>query len=60
MFESVDDILTIPEVADILKIGISQAYKLVRSGEIKAFKSGKDWKISKQALASYVMEQSRI
>lgn len=60
MFESVDDILTIPEVADILKIGISQAYKLVRSGELKAFKSGKDWKISKQALVSYVVEQSRL
>lgn len=60
MFESVDDILTIPEVADILKIGISHAYKLVRSGEIKAFKSGKDWKISKQALIEYIIQQSNL
>lgn len=32
MFETFDDILTIEELAEALKIGTSQAYKLVRSG----------------------------
>lgn len=31
MFESFDDILTVEEVSAILKIGTTQAYKLVRS-----------------------------
>lgn len=60
MFEKFDDILTIEDLAEALKIGTTQAYKLVRSGKIKAFKEGKDWKISKTALITYVREQSRI
>ncbi len=60
MFERFDDILTIEDLAEALKIGTTQAYKLVRSGKIRAFKEGKDWKISKTALITYVREQSRI
>ena len=60
MFEKFDDILTIEDLAEALKIGTTQAYKLVRSGKIRAFKEGKDWKISKTALITYVWEQSRI
>lgn len=60
MFERFDDILTIEDLAEALKIGTTQAYKLVRSDKIKAFKEGKDWKISKTALITYVREQSRI
>ncbi|MDO5346465.1 MAG: helix-turn-helix domain-containing protein [Lachnospiraceae bacterium] len=60
MFETYDDILSIEELASILKIGTTQAYKIVRSGKIKAFKEGKDWKISKQALINYIMEQSNL
>lgn len=60
MFERFDDILTIEDLAEALKIGTTQAYKLVRSGKIKAFKEGKNWKISKTALITYVREQSRI
>lgn len=60
MFERYDDILTIEDLAEALKIGTTQAYKLVRSGKIKAFKEGKDWKISKTAIIAYVKEQSKI
>ena len=35
MLEAYDDILTIPEVSDILKIGTSQTYKIVRTGQLK-------------------------
>lgn len=60
MFESYEDILTIRDVADILKVGTTQVYKIVRSGELKAFKEGKDWKISKPALVEYVAQRSRL
>ena len=60
MFERFDDILTIEDLAEALKIGTTQAYKLVRSGKIKAFKEGNNWKISKTALITYVREQSRL
>ena len=54
MFESYDDILNIREVAEILKVGSTQIYKLVRSGELKSYKEGKDWKIPKYALNLYI------
>lgn len=57
MLEQYDDILTIEELAEIMKIGSTQAYKAVRSGEIKAFKEGKDWKIPKIALEAYIREK---
>ena len=60
MFETYDDILTIAEIAEILKIGTTQAYKIVRSGQLKAYKEGKDWKITKPALIKYVLEQSHL
>lgn len=59
MLEQYDDILTICELAEIMKIGTTQAYRLVRSGKIKAFKEGKDWKIPKNALIEYISSQAR-
>lgn len=58
MFDSYDDILTVEELTKALKIGASQAYKIVRSGKIQAFKEGRDWKITKQALIAYVQNKS--
>lgn len=57
MLETYDDILTIPEVADILKIGTSQTYKIVRSRQLKGFKEGKDWKIPKSCLIEYILQR---
>lgn len=54
MFEIYDDILTIEEVAEALKIGTSQAYKIVRSGDLKGYKEGKDWKVPKVSLINYI------
>ena len=50
MFDNYDDILNVADVAKALKIGNTQAYKLVRSGKLPAFKEGRAWKISKQSL----------
>ena len=54
MFETYDDILTVEEVADALKIGTSQVYKLLRTGQLKGYKEGKDWKTPKVTLENYV------
>lgn len=60
MFEQYDDILTIEEISEILKIGMTKAYRIVRSGDLKGYKEGKDWKIPKQALNEYVISRSRL
>ena len=44
MFETFDDILSVADVSDILKIGMTQTYRLLHSGDLKGYKEGKDWK----------------
>ena len=57
MFETYDDILTVDDVADALKIGTSQVYRILRNGELKGYKEGKDWKIPKISLESYIRKK---
>lgn len=57
MFELFDDILTIEDVAEALKIGTTQVYKIVRSGQLKGYKEGKDWKIPKNCLIEYIQQK---
>ncbi len=58
MFEQYDDIFTINELAEALRIGSTQAYRLVRLQKIKAFKEGKDWKIPKTSVIQYITDQT--
>ena len=60
MIEQYDDILTLEEISEILKNGMTQAYRIVRSGDLKGYKEGKDWKIPKQALKEYVISKSHL
>ncbi len=60
MFESCDDILSVDDIAAILKVGNTQVYKLLRSGRLKAYKEGKDWKIPKESLILYIKEQAHL
>ena len=57
MFESLDDILTIEEVAEVLKLGTTNTYRIVRSGQLKGYKEGKDWKIPKSSLIDYIQSK---
>lgn len=49
-----EEILTREEVMDILKIGRSTFYKLIKSGDLKGFKEGNRYKIPAKAIADYV------
>ena len=49
-----EKILTIDELQDKLRIGRNQAYKLVAEKKIKAFRTGKRWKITEAALNEYI------
>ena len=55
-----NDILELEDLCDILKIGRSVSYRLLRSGDIPGFKIGRVWKIPKEGLDKYIREQSGI
>ena len=48
--------MTPDEVADVLRVTVSQVYTLMRSGQLPAVKIGRRgiWRVSPAALAAYV------
>lgn len=54
-----DDIITIREVADYLKIAEKTAYKLVLEGIIPGFKVGGSWRFKRDEIAKWVEKQGK-
>ena len=52
------ELITIDELCEALMIGKNAAYKLLASGELKCFRLNRVWKIPKQCVADYVLNQS--
>lgn len=48
------ELLTLEEVQKILRIGRNKTYTLFRTGELKGFKIGREWKTTKEALDKYI------
>lgn len=59
MFENYNDMVTLNEFCDMLIIGKSKAYELLRSGVVEGFKEGRVWKIPKQVVIDYVEKHRR-
>ena len=56
---SANEILTVEEVMDSLYIGRNAVYRLLGTGQIKAFKIGKTWKIPDKSLQEYIKCQCK-
>ncbi len=54
MFEEFKDVLTVEELCKALRIGKSTAFQLLRSGEIKAVKVNRQWRIPKINIIKYL------
>ena len=54
-----DDILTIPEVAELLRVAEKTVYSLAQKGELPAFKVGGQWRFSRTAIESWIAERTR-
>lgn len=55
MFQEMrDELVTIDEMQEMLKVGRTTAYQLLNTGEIKAFRIGRFWKIPRAAITEYV------
>ena len=54
------ELITIDELCELLMIGRTTAYRLLQYGEVKDFKIGKVWKISKASVESYIREHSNL
>ena len=54
MFNLYNDVLTVKELCEALKIGRNSAYALIRSGKIKSIRIGRNIKIPKKYLIDYI------
>ena len=54
------DVLTVYDVAEILKLGKNTAYKLVKNGNIKSHKIGRVYRIPKICLQNYLQSANFI
>ncbi len=53
-FNSVPDVLTLSDLQNVLQIGRSTAYRLIRTKEIQSIRIGRCIRIPKQFLSEYV------
>ena len=54
-----DDILTIRELAEYLKLNEKTAYRLVSGGKIPGFKVGGSWRFQRVEIQNWIEAQSR-
>ena len=57
MFENFDDVVDIETFMEMLGIGRNKAYELLNSGEIKAFRVGKKWRIPRVSIEKYILSK---
>jgi len=52
-----DEVMTIPEVADHLKVTRQTIHKLMKEGKIKTFKIGRSTRILRSEIERFIQEQ---
>ena len=60
MLNQYSDILSVPDVAEVLSIGKNRVYELLENNAIKGFRIGRVWKIPKAAIQEYIIEQNNL
>lgn len=58
IFENYPDIVGIQQLMEMLQIGQVLAYKLIKNGDIKSRKIGREYKIPKQSVIEYVLKET--
>jgi len=60
MFNEYNDLVTVDDLCEMLSIGKNAAYNLLSSGNLKAFRLNRVWKIPKVSVEEYILENSSL
>lgn len=60
MLEAYDDVLSVEEACEALKVGHNAIYELLNSGKLKAYKNGRVWRIPKESIKQYILKNARL
>jgi excisionase family DNA binding protein len=58
MFKDESDVLTVPDVVRLLKLGKNTVYKLIKEGTIRSIKQGKKIIIPKVCLIEFLTNEN--
>lgn len=59
MYEDYYEVVTVEELADILRIGLSSAYRLIRAGEIVSFRVANSYRIEREAIRDFIIKNTQ-
>lgn len=54
MMDDYGDLLTTEEACEALRVGYNTLYRLLHSGQLKAYRCGRVWRIPKAAVVAFV------
>lgn len=54
-----NEVMTIPEVAEYLKVTRQTIHKLIKAGKLKAFKIGRSTRILKSEVEGFIQKQMK-
>ena len=57
MLEEYQDVLTVDEACEALRIAYNAMYELLSSGKLKAYRNGRVWRVPKVALQDYSLQR---
>lgn len=60
MLESFDDVMTVEETAEALRIGKNALYALLENKQLRGYRNGRVWRIPKEAVIEYIRTQSHM
>lgn len=60
MLETYDELLTADEAAEALKVGKNAIYRLLESGQLKAYRNGRVWRIPRLSVERYILTQAKL
>lgn len=60
MLEEYEDILTVEEACQALRVGENALYTLLHSGKLKGYRNGRVWRIPKLAVQEYIVETAKL
>ncbi len=60
MLETYDDLLTVDEACEALKMGKNALYALLTGKKLKAYKNGRVWRIPRLAIEEYIKTNANL
>ena len=59
MYYENSEFLKVDDVMELLGIGRNTMYRLLNSGELKGFRIGRTWRVSRDAISDYIMQKNK-